>query len=269
MIKLEKDLSRGKEQSKLNDRRARIHNEMRDSMKWVEVHSYDEMSQVAAQIFEQQLQTKPNSVLGLATGASPVGLYRELVKRHQQGAISFEQVVTFNLDEYVGVPKTSLVSYWTYMHEHLFHHVNINVNNIHIPNSEAEDIDLECQQFEEKIIQAGGIDLQLLGIGVNGHIGFNEPGTPFDSVTHIVKLEETTRTVNAKYFDRLEDVPTYAMTMGIQSILNAKAIVLIAFGENKLEAMERLKSGIVTEDFPASCLLKHPNVTIIYGGTSE
>lgn len=240
---------------------------MKNAIKWVEVNSYDEMSEVAANIFTKQLQVKPNSVLGLATGGSPVGMYEELVKRQQAGEISFKDVKTFNLDEYVGLEQSNPASYWTFMHDVLFNHVDVKEENIHLPNGKAADLAIECQAYEARIAEAGGIDLQLLGIGVNGHIGFNEPGTPFTSLTNIVELTESTRTENAIYFDNPADVPTHAITMGIQSIMNAKAIVLIAFGAKKLEAMEKLRSGVVTEDFPASQLLNHPNVTVIYGGT--
>lgn len=236
-------------------------------MKWIEVNSYDEMSKVAANIFTKQLQEKPTSILGLATGGSPVGMYEELVKRQQAGQVSFKDVITFNLDEYVGLDRKSPASYWTFMHEQLFNHVDIKEENIHLPNGKAEDLAEECVAYDARIKEAGGIDLQLLGIGVNGHIGFNEPGTPFESLTNIVELTESTRTENAIYFDDPKNVPTHAITMGIQSIMNAKEIVLIAFGEKKLEAIERLKSGIINEDFPASQLLNHPNVTVIYGGT--
>jgi len=153
------------------------------------------------------------------------------------------------------------------MHENLFNHVDIKEENIHLPNGKAENLDAECVAYDTRIKEAGGVDLQLLGIGVNGHIGFNEPGTSFESLTNIVELTESTRTENAIYFDDSKDVPTHAITMGIQSIMNAKEIILIAFGEKKLEAMEKLKSGFITEDFPASQLLNHPNVTVIYGGT--
>jgi len=237
------------------------------TMKWIEVNSYDEMSKVAANIFTKQLQEKPTSILGLATGGSPVGMYEELVKRQQAEQVSFKDVITFNLDEYVGLDQTSPASYWTFMHEQLFNHVDIKEENIHLPNGKAEDLAAECIAYDARIKEAGGIDLQLLGIGVNGHIGFNEPGTPFESLTNIVELTESTRTENAIYFDDPKDVPTHAITMGIQSIMNAKEIVLIAFGEKKLKAIERLKSGIINEDFPASQLLNHPNVTVIYGGT--
>ena len=240
---------------------------MKNEIKWIEVNSYDEMSNVAAHIFTEQLQAKPASILGLATGGSPVGMYKELVKRQQAGDISFKEVTTFNLDEYVDLEQNSPASYWTFMHENLFNHVDINEEKIHLPNGKATDLEAECVAYDAQIAEAGGIDLQLLGIGVNGHIGFNEPGTSFDSLTNIVELTESTRTENAIYFDNPEAVPTHAITMGIQSIMNARAIVLIAFGEKKLEAIEKLKGGEVTEAFPASRLLNHPNVTIIYGGT--
>ncbi len=240
---------------------------MTSTMKWIEVNSYDEMSAVAANIFTEQLKAKPASILGLATGGSPVGMYKELVKRQQAGDITFKDVKTFNLDEYVGLDQSSPASYWTFMHENLFNHVDMKEENIQLPNGKVDDLAAECVAYDDRIAEAGGIDLQLLGIGVNGHIGFNEPGTSFTSLTNIVELTESTRTENAIYFDDPADVPTQAITMGIQSIMNAKAIVLIAFGEKKLEAIEKLKSGVVTEDFPASQLLNHPNVTIIYGGT--
>ncbi|WP_141904875.1 glucosamine-6-phosphate deaminase [Lysinibacillus sp. Y5S-8] len=237
-------------------------------MKWIEVNTYEEMSEVAAHIFSKQIQEKPNSILGLATGGSPVGMYKKLVARHQAGHLSFKDVQTFNLDEYVGLEQTSPASYWTFMHKNLFNFVDIQEENIHLPNGKAADLATECLAYDGRIEEAGGIDLQLLGIGVNGHIGFNEPGTSFDSMTNIVELTESTRTENAIYFDDPSEVPTHAITMGIQSIMKAKEIVLIAFGEKKLDAMEKLKSGHVTEDFPASQLLNHPNVTIIYGGTN-
>ena len=240
---------------------------MTSTMKWIEVNSYDEMSAVAANIFTEQLKAKPASILGLATGGSPVGMYKELVKRQQAGDITFKDVKTFNLDEYVGLDQSSPASYWTFMHENLFNHVDMKEENIQLPNGKVDDLAAECVAYDDRIAEAGGIDLQLLGIGVNGHIGFNEPGTSFTSLTNIVELTESTRTENAIYFDDPADVPTQAITMGIQSIMNTKAIVLIAFGEKKLEAIEKLKSGVVTEDFPASQLLNHPNVTIIYGGT--
>lgn len=237
-------------------------------MKWIEVNTYEELSEVAATIFSKQIQEKPDSVLGLATGGSPVGMYKKLVARHQAGHLSFQKVQTFNLDEYVGLEQTSPASYWTFMHENLFNFVDIQPENIHLPNGKAVNLAEECAAYDKRIEEAGGIDLQLLGIGVNGHIAFNEPGTSFDSKTNIVELTESTRTENAIYFDDPSEVPTHAITMGIHSIMKAKEIILIAFGEKKLPAIEKLKSGHITEEFPASQLLNHPNVTIIYGGTN-
>lgn len=237
-------------------------------MKWIEVNTYEELSEVAATIFSKQIQGKPDSVLGLATGGSPVGMYKKLVARHQAGHLSFKKVQTFNLDEYVGLEQTSPASYFTFMHENLFNFVDIQPENIYLPNGKAANLAEECAAYDKRIEEAGGIDLQLLGIGVNGHIAFNEPGTSFDSKTNIVELTESTRTENAIYFDGPSEVPTHAITMGIHSIMKAKEIILIAFGEKKLPAIEKLKSGHITEEFPASQLLNHPNVTIIYGGTN-
>ncbi|MEC1303819.1 glucosamine-6-phosphate deaminase [Lysinibacillus capsici] len=237
-------------------------------MKWIEVNTYEEMSEVAATIFSKQIQEKPDSVLGLATGGSPVGMYKELVARHQAGHLSFKEVQTFNLDEYVGIEQSSPASYFTFMHENLFNFVDIQPKNVHLPNGQAANLAEECAAYDKSIEEAGGIDLQLLGIGVNGHIAFNEPGASFDAKTNIVELTESTRTENAIYFDDPSEVPTHAITMGIHSIMKAKEIVLIAFGEKKLAAIEKLKSGHITEEFPASQLLNHPNVTIIYGGTN-
>ncbi|MBL3731678.1 glucosamine-6-phosphate deaminase [Lysinibacillus sp. HST-98] len=237
-------------------------------MKWIEVNTYEEMSEVAATIFSKQIQEKPDSVLGLATGGSPVGMYKELVARYQAGQLSFKEIQTFNLDEYVGIEQSSPASYFTFMHENLFNFVDIQPKNVHLPNGQAANLAEECAAYDKRIEEAGGIDLQLLGIGVNGHIAFNEPGTSFDAKTNIVELTESTRTENAIYFDDPSEVPTHAITMGIHSIMKAKEIVLIAFGEKKLAAIEKLKSGHITEEFPASQLLNHPNVTIIYGGTN-
>ena len=236
-------------------------------VKWIEVKTYEEMSRIAAELFIKQLKANPKSVLGLATGGTPVGLYELLVAEVKANRLSFKDVTTFNLDEYVGLPQENSASYWMYMHDTLFNHIDSKEENIHLPNGVAPNLHAECSAYDKRIAAAGGIDLQLLGIGVNGHIGFNEPGTPFDSLTHVVELTESTRTENAIYFEEGAEMPTHAITMGIQSIMNAKEIVLLAFGERKLEAMEKLKEGKLTEDFPASQLTTHDNITIIYGGT--
>lgn len=235
------------------------------NIKWVEVNSYEEMSKMAAAIFTEQIKNKPKSIIGLATGSTPEGLYKELIKLYNAGELSLRDVTTFNLDEYVGLHRDDKASYWTYMHENLFNHIDLDDEQIHLPKGDAEDLAAECAAYEAAITAAGGIDLQLLGIGVNGHVGFNEPGTSFDSLTHVVELTESTREANKIYFDNYDAVPTLAVTMGIQTIMNAKQVVLVAFGESKAEAMARLKSGVVTEDMPASQLCNHPNVTVFYG----
>lgn len=237
----------------------------RDNLTWLKVNTYEEMSKKAAAIFEKQLREKPHSVLGLATGGTPIGFYNELVQCYIKGGISFEEVSTFNLDEYVGIGPKETTSYHKYMQEHLFSHVNIQSENINLPNGLAENLEEECTRYEKQIEQKGGIDLQLLGIGVNGHIGFNEPGTSFHSKTHVVELADKTKQDNAKYFPEGKTVPERAITMGIETIMNAKQIVLLAFGENKRETLKRIQEQGISEDFPASCLKKHPNVTIIYG----
>lgn len=233
--------------------------------RWIEVENYAEMSRLAAAIFEQQLLEKPDSVLGLATGGSPVGFYEALVKQFQQGGFTFKDAQSFNLDEYVGIAPIDSTSYHSYMERHLFSHIDLPQESRHLPNGMAENIPAECDHYEQAIVQSGGIDLQLLGIGVNGHIGFNEPGTSFLSETHVVELADETREENAKYFQSKEDVPKHAITMGISTIMKAKKIVLLAFGEHKLEAIKRLRFEGISEDFPASILKEHPHVTVLYG----
>lgn len=232
---------------------------------WIQVSDYAEMSHLAASIFEQQLLQKPNSVLGLSTGGSPVGFYETLVKRYELGNFSFAQATTFNLDEYVGIDPLHPTSYASYMNEHLFAHIDLPGSQHHLPNGLPKNLLDECERYELAIASSGGIDLQLLGIGVNGHIGFNEPGTSFHSRTHVVDLAEETREENAKYFPSKGEVPKKAITMGIKTILQAKRIVLLAFGEHKTEAIERLKNEGISEDFPASILKEHPHVTVLYG----
>ncbi|WP_422122278.1 glucosamine-6-phosphate deaminase [Planococcus sp. X10-3] len=233
--------------------------------KWIEVSSYEQMSEIAATIFAEQLLAKPNSVLGLATGGSPLGFYKELVRRHQAEEFSFARATTFNLDEYVGKGPGDATSYHEFMHQNFFRHIDLPATKRHLPNGLVADLDGECQRYERLIEESGGIDLQLLGIGVNGHIGFNEPGTAFDSRTHVIELTEATRKSNARFFDQEQDIPKLAITMGIGTIMSARKIVLLAFGDNKMEAVQRLKNGDVTEEFPASILRKHPHVTVIYG----
>ena len=233
--------------------------------RWIEVENYVEMSRLAAAIFEQQLLGKPDSVLGLATGGSPVGFYEALVNRFQQGGFTFKEAQSFNLDEYVGIAPVDSTSYHSYMERHLFSHIDLPLESRHLPDGMAENVTAECDYYEHAIVQSAGIDLQLLGIGVNGHIGFNEPGTSFQSKTHVVELADETREENAKYFPSKEDVPKHAITMGISTIMKARKIVLLAFGEHKLEAIKRLRFEGISEDFPASILKEHPHVTVLYG----
>lgn len=232
---------------------------------WIEVSSFEQMSELAAEIFAEQLTNKPDSVLGLATGSSPLGFYKEMIRRHQADEFSFARATTFNLDEYVGIGAGNAASYHDYMEENLFRHIDLPESRGHLPNGLAEDLDAECARYEKLIAESGGIDLQLLGVGVNGHIGFNEPGSRFDSVTQVVELTEETKKSNARFFDKEEDMPAYAVTMGIGTIMAAKKIVLLAYGDTKMDVVRRLQNDAVTEEFPVSVLRKHPDVTVIYG----
>lgn len=234
------------------------------NIKWIEAVNYDELSKIAANIFKEELQKHPEMILGLATGGTPEGFYKELVEAYKAGEISFEKAQSFNLDEYVGINAANKVSYHYYMDQQLFNHVDMKTDNIHLPEGNTNDLQAAATQYDGKIEAAGGIDIQLLGIGVNGHIGFNEPGTSFALETNVVELTESTREANQIYFNSMDEVPTHAITMGIQTILNAKKVVLLISGASKQEAINRLRSGEITEDFPASALHNHSNVTVIY-----
>jgi glucosamine-6-phosphate deaminase len=232
-------------------------------MRIVIAKSYEDMSTNAARMVAGQLYLKPNSVLGLATGSTPLNMYQELIKIHHEVGLDFSEVVTFNLDEYLGLKPEDENSYHFYMFQNFFNHINIQRNNIYIPNGLAQNIPAECQEYERKIQEQGGIDLQVLGIGVNGHIGFNEPDINFEAVTHKVKLDEETINVNARFFANIEEVPRYAISMGIKTIMNAKKILLLANGVNKAEALYRTIYKGITPETPASILQLHPDVTII------
>ena len=235
-------------------------------MKWVEATSYEDMSKIGAQIFVEQLKTKPNSVLGFATGGTPEGLYKELVNSYNAGEVSFEAATGFNLDEYIGLDPEHDQSYHYYMNQNLYAHINMPKDKINLPKGNAENLEEAAKQYDVAMEEAGGIDVQLLGIGVNGHIGFNEPGASFEAGTSIVKLTESTLEANKIYFPSIDEMPKDAITMGIASILKAKKIVLLISGASKQEAYDRLRSGEITEDFPASALHKHNDVTVIYTG---
>ncbi|MEK3799197.1 glucosamine-6-phosphate deaminase [Peribacillus sp. FSL H8-0477] len=232
-------------------------------MKIIEVTNYQEMSKAAADYIISKVRQSPNLILGLATGGTPVGTYKYLVEDHKKNKTSYKDVTTFNLDEYVGLAKENPQSYHSYMNEHFFNHIDINPANTHVPNGKIESIKDEPAAYEELIKEAGGIDLQVLGIGQNGHIGFNEPGTPFSSNSHIIELAPSTIEANARYFESPEEVPTKANTMGINTIMKSKEILLLVSGENKRQALSQLLEGKISEDFPASALLNHPNVVII------
>lgn len=236
------------------------------NMKWVEASNYEELSRIGAQIFVEQLKNKPNSVLGFATGGTPEGLYKELVKKFNEGEVSFEAATGFNLDEYIGLAPEHDQSYHYYMNKNLYDHINMPKNNIHLPKGNVKNLEEAAKQYDIDMEEAGGIDVQLLGIGVNGHIGFNEPGASFEAGTSLVKLTDSTLEANKIYFNSIDEMPKEAITMGIASILKAKKIILLISGASKQEAYDRLRSGEITEDFPASALHKHDDVTVIYTG---
>ncbi|MDZ5474125.1 glucosamine-6-phosphate deaminase [Bacillus sp. 31A1R] len=232
-------------------------------MNVIEVKNYEEMSRIAAQHIIKKIRAHRSYKLGLATGSTPKGVYHYLVKDHQETQTSYQQIKTFNLDEYVGISAHDSNSYHYFMREHLFNHIDIPAEHTYIPSGVSTNLEKECLHYEEKIRLHGGVDLQLLGIGQNGHIGFNEPGTSFKSRTHIVPLTESTRKANARFFPSIEEVPTHAITVGIGTILDSKEILLLASGKAKAEAISRLLNGDLDEEFPASSLLTHKHVTVI------
>lgn len=231
-------------------------------MKIIHVKDYQTLSQVAGQMIVDLLKQKPTAVLGLATGSSPIGLYQYLIESYKKQEISFKQVRTYNLDEYCGLPRTHPESYYNFMHRNLFHHVDIKEENVHVPSAEGSDLQAQCDAYND-LLHHVQVDLQLLGIGGNGHIGFNEPGTSFDAETFVVKLTEKTRQDNKRFFNSIDEVPTHAITMGIKNIMQAKELLLIASGKSKADAIYQLVHGPVHEGFPASILQRHPNVTIV------
>ncbi|MBY0146372.1 glucosamine-6-phosphate deaminase [Neobacillus niacini] len=232
-------------------------------MKLIRTENYTEMSLEAGKIIVDKIRTNPSLTLGLATGSSPKGVYDYLIQDHEENETTYKQVKSVNLDEYIGLSTEDPNSYHYFMNQTLFKHLDINDNQTHIPNGAASDLEQECLRYEQLIKELGGIDLQLLGIGQNGHIGFNEPGTPFTSTTHIVTLAQNTREANSRFFNSLEEVPTHAITMGIASILKSKEILLLVSGERKAEALYKFVNGEISEEFPASALKYHSNVTVI------
>jgi len=233
-------------------------------MEIIKVKTYDEMSKIAAEIIAQQVKDKPDCVLGLATGSSPVGTYKKLSEKCKQGELDFSKVQTVNLDEYVGLSPDNDQSYRYFMNDNLFNHINIDINNTRVPGGCAADLEAECKAYDAAIDALGGIDLQLLGIGRNGHIGFNEPAETFSDGTHVVDLTESTIAANSCFFESKDDVPTRAVTMGIGTIMQARKIVLVANGPYKKDIVEKAFHGEITPEVPASILQKHGDVTIIY-----
>ena len=232
-------------------------------MKVIKVKDYQEMSALASERVIDLVKSAERPVLGLATGSTPEGLYQNLIDAYKNNGVSFKDVVSFNLDEYIGLAADDPNSYQYFMKEKLFDKIDINPNQTHLPNGKAADIEQECQNYEALIKKTGQVDLQILGLGVNGHIAFNEPGTSFSSRTQRTDLVEETIEANSRFFENKADVPTQAITMGIETIMESKEIILLASGENKAEAVKQLVEGEVTEDFPASILQKHPHATIV------
>ncbi|MDD7218594.1 MAG: glucosamine-6-phosphate deaminase [Blautia sp.] len=224
---------------------------------------YNDISRKAANIMSAQIIMKPRAVLGLATGSTPVGMYRQLIEWYRKGDLDFSQITTVNLDEYKGLSGENEQSYRYFMNNNLFDHVNIDKSRTFVPNGLEKDSRKACSDYNQIIHTVGGIDMQLLGIGGNGHIGFNEPGEAFETETHCVDLTESTIQANSRFFNNLDEVPKQAYTMGIKNIMSAKKILLIASGESKAEALYRSLYGPVTPNVPASILQLHPDVTVV------
>ena len=232
-------------------------------MKIYKAKDYKDMSRKAANIISAQVIMKPNCVLGLATGSTPIGTYDQLVEWYNKGDLDFSEVTTVNLDEYKGLPRTNDQSYYYFMHQHLFDRVNIDPERTNVPNGMEPDAEKECGRYEELIRSLGGVDLQLLGLGHNGHIGFNEPGEAFEKETHCVELTESTIEANKRFFASADDVPKQAYTMGIKTIMQAKKILIVVNGENKADIVERAFFGPVTPEVPASILQLQNDVTLV------
>ena len=232
-------------------------------MKIYKAKDYKDMSRKAANIISAQVIMKPNCVLGLATGSTPIGTYDQLVEWYNKGDLDFSEVTTENLDENKGLPRTNDQSYYYFMHQHLFDRVNIDPERTNVPNGMEPDAEKECGRYEELIRSLGGVDLQLLGLGHNGHIGFNEPGEAFEKETHCVELTESTIEANKRFFASADDVPKQAYTMGIKTIMQAKKILIVVNGENKADIVERAFFGPVTPEVPASILQLHNDVTLV------
>lgn len=232
-------------------------------IKITKAKDYNEMSRKAANIISAQVIMKPDCVLGLATGSSPLGIYAQLIDWYKKGDLDFSQTKTVNLDEYRGLSHDNDQSYYHFMNENFFKHININPANTHVPDGTEPDAAKACARHEAVIQELGGIDLQLLGLGLNGHIGFNEPGSAFEKETHCVDLTKSTIQANSRFFKKMEDVPTQAYTMGIKSIMMAKKILIVVSGDAKADIVKEAFFGPVVPQVPASILQMHPDVTLI------
>ena len=232
-------------------------------MKIIKAKDYDDASKKVANIISAQVIMKPDAVLGLATGSSPIGAYEYLIKWFKRGDVDFSEVTTINLDEYRGLPKTHDQSYWYFMHKNFFDHVNVPDKNINVPDGSNPDAEVACRKYDEIIENAGGLDLQLLGLGLDGHIGFNEPADTFVLGTHCVDLTESTIEANQRFFASKDEVPRQAYTMGIKHIMQAKKVVMIVTGANKAEIVKEAFFGPVTPQIPASILQIHPDFILI------
>ena len=232
-------------------------------MEVVTAEDYDGMSKEAAKFIYEAIEENPNITLGLATGSTPQKMYRYLAEMLNENNIDLSNVHTVNLDEYVGLDADNAQSYHYFMLEEFFNKVNIPLENTHIPDGKSDDLEAEVANYEKIIADLGGIDLQVLGVGRNGHIGFNEPGTPFDSRTQVVSLTDVTIKDNSRFFDKIEDVPTQALSMGLETIMDAKSILFLASGEAKRDAVNSLINAEITEEIPVTILQKHDNLTVI------
>ncbi|MFQ5807205.1 MAG: glucosamine-6-phosphate deaminase [Phycisphaerae bacterium] len=232
-------------------------------MEIIITETFDEMSKLAAQMVLRQVLKKPTSVLGLATGSTPIGTYKELVRLHKEEGLDFSKVITFNLDEYLDLPPSHEQSYRYFMDQHLFNHINLDLKNIHVPYGHAEDVEEFCAWYEEEIKRCGGIDLQILGIGGDGHIAFNEPGSSLGSRTRLKTLTKQTIEDNARFFDKPESVPRFAITMGVGTVLEAKEIIMLANGAKKAAIVAEALEGPITAQVSASALQLHRHVTVV------
>ena len=233
-------------------------------MRVIITKDYDAMSRRAAKFVRELVEKKPDAVIGFATGSTPIGLYKELIRMHKEDGLDFSKIVTFNLDEYIGLPKDHPESYHTFMWENLFKHINVNPSNVHIPDGTVPDVEAYCQWYEERIKKFGGIDLQILGIGRDGHIGFNEPGSSLGSRTRIKTLARETIEDNARFFGGdINKVPRQAITMGVGTIMEAKVLLLLASGKNKAEAVKKTVEGPITAMVPASIMQLHPKAILV------